>query len=131
LYVYLTLCIFICHIILIIVKESFILYILSAIYLPIYQLSFQNFITCPCILQSCFFPSFASYFHLKIFVEEEQEKLLYAVKYFFKISHVDPFTAGSISLELSHFRRKISLLPFLRIFPRKDTFQGYCRLLYV
>jgi len=122
-------------VLLIIARESFILYILSAIYLPIYQLSFQNFITCPCILQSCFFPSFsrpfASYFHLKIFVKEEQEKLLYAVKYFSEISHVDPFTAGSISLELSHFRRKISLLPLLRIFPRKDTFQGYRRLLYV
>lgn len=39
----------------------------------------------------------------------ESWKLLYAVKYFSGISHVDPFTAGSITLELSHFRRKILL----------------------
>lgn len=39
--------------------------------------------------------------------QEESWKLLYAVKYFSGISHVDPFTAGSITLELSHFRRKI------------------------
>lgn len=38
------------------------------------------------------------------------EKLLYAVKYFRGISTFDPFTAGSMSPELSHFRRKISSL---------------------
>lgn len=40
--------------------------------------------------------------------ENGAPKLLYAVKYFPGISHVDPFTAGSISLELWHFPRKIS-----------------------
>lgn len=48
--------------------------------------------------------------------KKREEELLYAVKYFSGISHVDPFTAGSISLELWHFRRKISSLSFPGIF---------------
>jgi len=57
------------------------------------------------------FSSSALYCYLKIFMEARRVVLvvLYAVKYFSGISHVDPFTAASISLELSHFRSEISL----------------------
>lgn len=66
---------------------------------------------------------FFLYFHLVLLSENihgskrrREEELLYAVKYFSGISHVDPFTAGSISLELWHFRRKISSPSFPGIF---------------
>lgn len=71
-----------------------------------------------------FFPYFSLFLFYLVLLSENihgskksrEEELLYAVKYFSGISHVDPFTASSISLELWYFRRKISSPSFPGIF---------------